>query len=77
MVDVEKVDQEGSGKAAQHLRDAVREHFCPREAACDCQSEGYGRVEVGSRVGARYEDSAHHGEAPRQGDDDPAGALRL
>ena len=74
---VEDVHEEGADEAAEHLGDAVAEHLAPRELARDGEAQGDGRVQVSAGHRAGDEHAHHHGEAPREGDDDPSAAFRL
>ena len=70
-------DQERAAEAAQHLGYDVAEDLAPGEFAGDSQAQGDRRVQVGARIRTGDEYAAHHGEAPGEGDDDPAAALAL
>ena len=74
---VEDIDQQGAHETAQHLGDDISEDLAPGELAGDGKAQGDGRIQVGSGDGTGDEHAHHHGEAPREGDDDPSAAFRL
>ena len=74
---VEDIDQEGAHEAAQHLGEAVAEDGRPGELAGDGEAQGDGRVQVRAGDRACDQHAHHHGEAPREGDDDPSAAFRF
>ena len=77
MVLIEYINQQGAHEAAQHLGDAVAKDLAPGELAGDGEAQGDGRIQVRTGDGAGNEHAHHHGETPREGDDDPSAAFRL
>ena len=77
MIHIEGIDQHRTGKATQHLGHHIGQHRAPGEFTRKGQAHRNGRIQVCTRIRARNEHTAHDGKAPGQGNDDPAGALRL
>ena len=77
MIFIEYPHEHGARETAQHLGDDVAGDGGPGEGAREGEAQGDDGVEVraGHRSGDEHAD--HHGEAPAEGDDHPAGAFRL
>src|SRR4051794_2130542 len=69
--------EDGADERAEELADEVLRNVAPVDGADDPGSDRDGRVQVGVAELAHGEDRGHDGDAPPEGDDDPAAVLGL